>query len=152
MTDEVKTVEAPKNIPAFASAQFQGAGFMRNEWHLTLLESQDMADVERPILWKHIMARVKRGDLVEAFKPDTGEWSRFVVSASAPGFIKLGKIEGYTPEVIEIPDGALKIKWNVGKRAHDVIRAADGFVMAGGFQTKGLAASWIADHEKKVAA
>ena len=112
-----------------------------------------MADVERPLLWKHILGKIARGDVLEAFKPDTGEYAKFVVTEAGQGFIKLGRIEAFTPAEVAAPeDSALTTKWNVGKRAHDVIRKADGFVMATNFQTKEGAVAWIADHQKKVAA
>ena len=145
MTEEIK------RVPKFSARDFGVASFKRNEWRLDLTEAHALSDVENSRLWGDILGKVARGDTVEAFKPDSGEWGKFVVAEAGPGFIKLGKVEGFTPAEVEIPEGALKVKWNVGKRAFDVIRS-DGFVMSGGFQTKATAVGWISDHLKKMAA
>jgi len=140
-------------VPKFKSNDFGVASFKRNEWHLALTEAHTMEHVSNPRLWGDILGRVTRGDVVEAFKPDSGEWARFIVTEAGPGFIKIGKTESFTPEtVVEPDDTGLETKWNVGKRAFDVIRSADKFVMKGGFQTKASAVEWMADHQKKVAA
>lgn len=146
MTDQVKAV------PKFNARDFGVAEFKRTVHHLTLTEAQAIADVSNPRLWGDLLGKMVRGDVLEAFKPDTGDFAKFIVCESGPGFIRLGQIESYEPATIEVPDGALGTKWNVGKRSHDVIRLADNFVMASGFQTKDTAVAWIADHAKKVAA
>jgi hypothetical protein len=146
MTDETKA------LPKFSARDFGVAQFKRNEWRLELSEAHGMSDVENSRLWGDILGKIARGDTVEAFKADSGEWAKFVASEVGPGFIKMGRVEGYTPAAVEIPEGALKVKWNVGKRSFDVAREADGFVMSGGFQTKASAAEWINDHMKKMAA
>ncbi len=145
MTDEVKK-------PKFSARDFGVASFKRNEWRLDLTEAHALSDVENSRLWGDILGKVARGDTVEAFKADSGEWARYVVTESGLGFIKLGKTESFTPAEVAIPDGPLEVKWNVGKRSFDVKRGADGFVMSGGFQTKSAAAAWIMDHNKKMAA
>jgi len=146
MTEEIR-------VPKFKANDFGVASFKRNEWHLTLTEAHTMEHVSNPRLWAELLGKPARGDTVEVFKPDTGEWAKFVITEAAPGFIKLGKTEGFTPEaVVEPEDSGLETKWNVGKRAFDVIRSADKFPMSGGFQTKAAAIAWINDHQKKVAA
>jgi hypothetical protein len=146
MTEEIR-------IPKFRSNDFGVASYKRNEWHLMLTEAHTMEHVSNPRLWGDLLGKIVRADVVEAFKPDSGEWARFIVIEAGPGFIKLGKTESFTPEVVVAPeDIGLETKWNVGKRAFDVIRSADKFVMKGGFQTKASAVEWINDHQKKVAA
>lgn len=146
---EVKPVLKPK----FSQRDFGVSSFKRNEWHLTLQEAQTMDDVSNPRLWSDILGKQARGDTVEAFKPDTSEYAKFVVVEVGTSFIRLGKIEGFTPVAVTIADASpLQTKWNVGKRAHDVVRKADNQVMAGGFQTKDQAVAWIDDHMKKMAA
>ena len=143
--------EETRRVPRFHARDFGVAQFKRNEWRLDLTEAHEMSDVENPKLWGDILGKVARGDTVEAFKADSGEWAKFVTTEAGPGFIKLGRVEGFTPPEVEIPDGNLSVKWNVGKRAFDVKRS-DGFVMSSGFQTKASAAAWISDHLKKMAA
>lgn len=146
MTEEIR-------VPKFKASDFGVASFQRNEWRLTLTEAQTIEHVSNPRLWGDLLGKMVRGDTVEAFKPDTGEFARFVVTEAGPGFIKLGKTESFTPEAVVVPeDIGMEPKWNVGKRAFDVIRSADKFVMSGGFQTKASAVAWINDHQKKVAA
>jgi hypothetical protein len=146
MTEEIR-------VPKFKANDFGVASFQRNEWRLTLTEAHTMEHVTNPRLWGDILGKMVRGDMVEAFKPDTGDYARFVVTEAGTGFIKLGMTEAFAPEaVVEPEDVGLETKWNVGKRAFDVIRSADKFPMAGGFQTKASAVAWINDHQKKVAA
>lgn len=144
MTEEVKKQK-------FSARDFGVATFKRNEWRLDLTEAHALSDVENSRLWGDLLGKMNRGDTVEAYKPDSGEWARFVVAEAGQGFIKFGKIEGYTPPEVKVPDGALNIRWNVGKRAFDVIRP-DGFVMSAGHQTKATAVAWIEEHNKKMAA
>lgn len=139
-------------IPKFRSSDFGVSSFKKNDWHLTLTEAHTMEDVSNPRLWGDLLGRFTRGDTIEAFKPDSGAWARFVVTEVGPGFIKLGKTESFTPAEVIVPEVGLEPKWNVGKRAFDVIRSADRFVMKDGFQTKQSAVDWINDHTKKVAA
>lgn len=151
MTEEATTAPA-RTVPKFNARDFGVAEFKRAVYHLTLTEAHTLDDVPNPRLWGDLLDKMRRGDAVEAFKPDSGEYAKYIVCESGPGFIRLGKIEGYEPAEIATPDGALKTKWNVGKRVHDVIREADGYVMASGFQTKATAVAWIVDHQNKVAA
>ncbi len=144
-------VEKPKT-PKFSQRDFGVASFKRNEWHLTLMEAHSMDDVMNGRLWNDILGKPTRGDVVEAYKPDSGEFAKFLITEVGAGFIKLGKIEGYTPKEVSIPDGSLAIKWNVGKRSFDVIRRGDNYVMAKDFQSKASAVEWIEDHLKKMAA
>lgn len=142
-----------KPVPKFSARDFGVSSFKRTEWHLTLTEAHQIEHVSNPRLWGDLLGKMKRGDTIEVFKPDTGDWAKFVITEAGPGFIKLGKTESYTPEEVTVPDDAgLEPKWNVGKRAFDVIRSVDKFVMQGGFQTKASAVAWINDHQKKVAA
>lgn len=139
-------------VPKFRSNDFGVSSFKKNDWHLTLTEAHEMEHVANPRLWGDLLEKIARGDTIEAFKPDSGAWARFVVTEAGVGFIKLGKTESFTPAEVTVLDVGLEPKWNVGKRAFDVIRSADKFVMKDGFQTKQSAADWIADHTKKVAA
>lgn len=143
--------EETRRVPKFRHNDFGVASFKRNEWRLDLTEAHALSDVENSRLWGDILGRVARGDTVEAFKPDSGEWAKFVVTEAGPGFIKVGKVEAFTPADVEIPEGPLKTKWNPGKKTFGVIRE-DGFVLKDGFQTKESAAAWINDHLKKMAA
>lgn len=139
-------------IPKFRSNDFGVSSFKKNDWHLTLTEAHSMEHVSNPRLWGDLLGKIARGDTIEAFKPDSGAWARFVVTEAGVGFIKLGKTESFTPAEVIVPEVGLEPKWNVGKRAFDVIRSADRFVMKDGFQTKRAAVDWINDHTKKVAA
>ena len=118
--------EAQKPVtPRFASRDWGVASYKRNEYHLTLTPLHTMADVENARLWGDLLGKMNRGDVLEAFKPDSGEWARFVVCESGPGFIRLGKTESFTPATIDIPEGSLATRWNAGKKGHEVIRVAD---------------------------
>lgn len=137
-------------VPKFTKQMgFKLAEFAQRVHWLPLLEAHRMSDVENPVNWVHILADITRGDEIKAWKEDTGEYAKFIVLEAGKGHIKLGKIEAFVPEEVSVPDGGFEPKWNVGKRAFDVRRTADGYVMSSGFQTKASAVAWITDHMAK---
>lgn len=145
MTETIKT-------PRFKTQDFGISSYKRNDWALELQPAHSMDDVNDPLLWKDILGKQAPGDTISAFKPDTGEYGKFIVLECRAGFIRLGRIESYAPSEAKEPEGQLGLKWNVGKRAYDVIRKTDGYVMAKDFQTKTSAIAWITDHNTKMAA
>lgn len=138
--------------PRFKTADFGVSSYKATDWRLELQPSQTLDDVNDPHLWKDILGKQAPGDTIAAFKPDSGAYGKFIVLECGPGFIRLAKIEGYTPQEIKEPEGQLGLKWNPGKKSYTVIRKTDGYVMAKDFQTKASAIGWIDDHNAKMAA
>lgn len=146
----------------FRAQNFGRSDFKFNRWSLELLESETIESVMDSVSWKDIlhilMGQDKtspggRGDFIEVRKMDTGLYAEFLVLEIGAGFVKLAPIRAFEPKVEEVADSApLTTKWNVGKRAHDVIRKSDNTVMKSGFQSKGAAIDWINEHLKAMAA
>lgn len=136
--------------------------FKFNRWSVELPEEHSLEDVMEPTYWVDIASQVMghdkaapkgRGDVIEIRKLDTGLYAELIVTEVGNGFLKVRQLLRDQPAVPEVSEGSpLKTKWNVGKRSHDVVRAADGQVMASGFQTKEKAIEWIEDHLRKMAA
>lgn len=139
---------------------FAVASFVFNRWSAVLEEGQGIEDALDPSFWASqsgkIMGHDKakgRGDIIEVRKLSTGLYAELLVTEVGAGWIKVEKLRMYEPEAIAIPDrSALTTRWNDGKKCHEVVRKADGYIMSGGFQSKQTAAKWIDDHTKALAA
>lgn len=139
---------------------FGVAQYKRNEWRLELDAHFKFDDVMVPQFWANQVDKVRghnkqggRGDILEIWQPSTESYGKFLIVAIGDGYLKLRPIEAIKAPDVSVPaDSPLVTRWNVGKRGHEVIRSDDGVVMAGPFQIKGDAVSWIEDHLKKMAA
>lgn len=151
----------PARRQAFAK-EFALESFRFNTWSAELDETQTLADALDPRFWAHQAAKIMgqdksnprgRGDLIIVRKADTSLYAKLLVVEVGAGFIKVELVEKAEPAVVELADKSpLATRWNAGKKSHDVIRASDKAVMAGGFQTKASAAKWIEDHIAAMAA
>ena len=149
-----------KKRQTLTDRNFGPIGFKFNRWQAELEESQTLDDVMSPQFWSaqahKIMGQEKdkgRGDIIEVRKLSESLFAEFLVTEVGDGFIKLKLLREVEPSNVEIPkDSPLVPRWNVGRRAYDVIRTQDRTVLSGGFQTKETAANWIIDHLKKMAA
>jgi hypothetical protein len=136
--------------------------FKFNRWSAELTEDQSLEDALKPEFWVDLASQVMghdaanpkgRGDIIEVRKLDTGLYAELIVTEVNKGFLKVRLQHKDQPAIAEVSEGSpLTTKWNVGKRMHDVIRKADGQVLAAGFQSKDKAIEWIDDHLRKMAA
>ncbi len=136
--------------------------FKFNRWSVELTEAQTLADAMRPEFFAEASATIMGhnptspkglGDVIVVRKLDTGDYWELVVREVGKGYVKTQlKAECRPAEVIVPETSALTIKWNVGKRCHEVIRKDTNAVMSSGHQTKQKAADWIADHMRAMAA
>jgi hypothetical protein len=161
------TVPAAISVPAsqkpnMMDKNFALAEFKSRRWRAELTEDQIVEDTADPTFWRHQADKIMghdvlnakgRGDILEVFKPDTSEYVELLVTEIGKGFVKTRLISHSKPDDVAVPDASpLTTKWNVGKRAHEVVRKSDNAVMAGGFQSKGSALEWIERHVKAMAA
>lgn len=144
------------------SSSFGIATFKSNTWRAILDETQTLDDAMDPTFWVDQAGAIMghdvanpggRGDLIQIWKADTSQFLEVIVTAIGKGFVKVAALRAYEPkDVAEPVTSPLTTKWNVGKRAHDVVRKADNTVMQGGFQNKDEAVAWIENHIKAMAA
>lgn len=147
----------PKQRPL--TADFGLAQFKSNRWRCDLREGQKIEDVLDPSFWANQADEIMRplhkgrGDIIEVWKLDTCEFAELIVVETGKGFVRTVLLRAESVPDVNVADvSPLTTRWNVGVRAHEVIRRADGVVMQQGFQTKAAAVAWIADHAAKVAA
>ena len=141
----------------FSERNFGLAEFKRNVWHLQLEENESFDDAQNGSSWSNLVAKIVGhdkirgvGDRIEIWKPDTGAFGEMIINEIGPGYVRASFIRAYEPKPVEIEDSVpFVIRWNVGKRKHEVLRRADNQVMAGDFQSKAKAAEWINDHMAK---
>jgi hypothetical protein len=136
--------------------------FKFNRWSAELTEEQSLEDALKPEFWVDLASQVMghdpanpkgRGDIIEVRKLDTGLYAELIITEVNKAYLKVRMQHKDQPAVAEVAEGSpLTTKWNVGKRTHDVIRKADGQVLASGFQAKEKAIEWIEDHLRKMAA
>lgn len=142
----------------FRESNFGLAEYKRNVWHLKLEENETFDDAMNGPSWSNLVAKIVGhdksrgpGDRIEVWKPDTGAFGEMIINEIGAGYVRANFIRAYEPKISEIPEGVPFVtRWNVGKRAHDVLRKADNQVMAGGFQSKDKAIEWINDHMAKM--
>lgn len=141
----------------FRAQNFGLAEFQRNVWHLRLEEGESFDDALNGPSWSNLVSQIighdktrGPGDRIEVWKPDTGAFGEMIINEIGPGYVRANFIRAYEPKAVEIPDDVpFTTRWNVGKRAHEVLRRADNQVMAGPFQSKPKAIEWITDHMAK---
>jgi len=143
-------------------SRFAVASFRYNRWSADLDETQTLEDALEPSFWSSAVDKIMGhdklnpkgiGDIIEVRKRDTALFAELMVLEVGPGFIKVDLIRKYEPPAVPvIEDAPFTTKWNVGRRAHEVIRKGDHQVMASGFQSKDGAAAWIAKHMTAIAA
>jgi hypothetical protein len=136
--------------------------FKFNRWSAELTEEQSLEDALKPEFWVDLAPQVighdptnlkGRGDIIELRKLDTGLYAELIITEVNKAYLKVRLQHKDQPPVAEVSEASpLATKWNVGKRMHDVIRKADGQVLAAGFQSKEKAIEWIDDHLRKMAA
>src|SRR5262245_3755705 len=136
------------------------ASFNFTRWSAVLEKEQALEDALEPAFWSSHVGKILghdtmqgRGDIIEIRKLDSGLYAELLVVEAGAGFIRVEVVHRHEPKPIELPANVpFTTRWNAGKRLHEVIRKADGAVMAGNFQTRGSAARWIAEHMKALAA
>lgn len=145
------------------TGNFGPSGFKFTVWSYELQETDTQEDTLDPRFWRDVAAAVMgvdkinpngRGNEIRCWKPDTSHLFYLVIVEIGPGYIKTKLIRDAGAEAVKpLPENSpLSVKWNPGKKSHDVIRAGDNTVLKAGFQTKQAAAEWIADHLKSMAA
>lgn len=159
-----RTEDGPAVAPKqrIRSSVFGVQSYMFTRWSAELTEAQTIEDALDPTFWADIAHKIigedkakpkGRGDIIEVRKLDTGLYAELLIVETGPGFIRTQVIRSAEQASVDIPEKSpLGTKWNVGTKRHDVVRKADGVVLAGNFQTKSAAAAWITDHLKKLAA
>jgi len=122
----------------------------------------------RPDFWMHNVHRITGGGdtpnfnaavghKIDVWKADTASGRMYRIVSIGKGFIRLMEIErSEAPPVPEMkPSGALKMRWNPGKKGHEVVRQeTEGSVtvLSPAFQTKGEAVEWINKFTEQMAA
>lgn len=160
MTDPTP-MPADKRPQRLLNNAFGVESFKFNRWSAVLTETQTLDDALRPeffaeqsstIMGHNPGAPSGRGDIIIVRKPDTNGYWELHIDEIGKGFIKTTLKADVKREPVEIPEGGLTTKWNVGRLCHEVIRKDTGAVMFTGFQTKPAAVQWITDHLKAMAA
>ena len=155
------TQATPKVLPRKSmDRNFGVESFKHNRWSYDLDETESLEDAQRPEFWAGVVDKISghdkqggRGDIIAVRKLDSGLYAELLILELGPGYIRTQLVRESIPAEVTVPeDSGLTTRWNVGKRAHDVIRVSDKQVMAGGFQTKAGAAEWINKHTKAMAA
>jgi hypothetical protein len=150
---------APKPAPRRAlDRDFGLESYKYNSWAYDLEEPFTFEDVMNPAFWstqaQKVMGHDKtkpkgRGDMLLVRELRTGSLRKYLILEIGGGFIKLGEIEAYRPVEVKLDENApLKVRWNKQKSTHEVVRKADGEVLAGGFQLRDSATDWAKAHLK----
>lgn len=141
---------------------FGAASFGFNRWTAILEEGQTIEDALKDTFWGHVADKVKgfdktkpagKGDIIEVRSFDLADYCELYIVAVSNGAlsVRLMRMDKAVEPVAIAEDSPLDIKWNVGKRAYDVIRKEGREVVSSGHQTKQAAAGWIADTLKRAA-
>jgi hypothetical protein len=136
------------------------AEFKRRRWAADLDEAQSLEDALEPAFWSHMVEAIMgqdkkggRGDIIEVYKADTSQFAELLIVEIGVGYVKTKLLRDTGADDAQLPEDApLKTKWNFGAKTHDVVRADDGTLIQGGFQTKSAAIEWINNHQVKMAA
>jgi hypothetical protein len=128
---------------------FKEIGFAYTRWAVTLPETGQIEDVENHEFWKHIVKKMKPGDIVEVRSVDHSVFAEVYIRATDPyAVVQIMRAHKLGDETKV--DGAFTVKWVIGKKSHCVF--LNGQELRSGFQTKEQAAAWVEDHKRQVAA
>lgn len=153
----LKTVEQRRLI----SKDFGLVQFKHNRWSADLTEQQTIEDAVNPVFWANVAdiimgadkaAPKGRGDIIEVRKLDASLYAELLIIEIGKGYVKTLLVRGAEPPEVVVPEESPLIpKWNVGRRAFDVVRKGDSEVMSQGHQTKHAAVEWINKHRAVMA-
>jgi hypothetical protein len=135
---------------------FKEISFANTRWSINLPEPGDdvklddrLADLENHEFWKHVVKKMKPGDVVEVRTVDHEVFAEVYIRATDP-FAVVQVMRAHKLGNETKVEGNFTIKWVIAKKSHVVF--LNGQELRTGFQTKEAAAAWIDEHKKQVTA
>lgn len=149
------TVPLTRGKRQIAAARFKEAAQVRNEWVITPEEGTPFEAVLREDYWSHIASRLRPCDIIEVHAEDATFFARLYVRTAGRLWAKVAVMEfvDFTKDApVAVRDTGHEVKWKGPHMKWAVIRTADKEAVQGGFENKEIAAGWLADYLKQVAA
>ena len=127
--------------------------FKHQTWAVTLPTDFDYALLFEQETWKHIAAKIQRGDTITVRSIEGSFYADLYVRASDKTWVQVSEIRKIVfDDGGESVAGGYGIKWYGPKALHGVFRVKDNERIKGNFQTKELAAEWLKNHIDQTAA
>jgi hypothetical protein len=128
-------------------SDFKEIGFAYTRWAVTLPETGEIEDVENHDFWKHIVKKMKPGDMVEVRNAEHSIFAEVYIRATDPfavvEILRAHKI-GRDVEIA----GNFTVTYVPSRKSHCVYLNKQ--LLREGFQTREAAAAWVEDHKKQV--
>lgn len=134
-------------------ANFKQSVQATRRWSVSTVDGAPFDDLLRPGYWTHVAAKLTPGDIIEVHAVDGSYYAELYVRSTSKLealVAVLAKYEFTTAESIVAPGYATK--WRGPARRWGVVRIDDGSVVRDGFQTEDLAAGFLLDYRRSMAA
>lgn len=134
-------------------SHFKQAAQATRRWSVTTPDGVSFDDLLRPDYWTHVAAKLTPGDIIEVHAVDASYYAELYVRVTSKLEARvavLTKYEFTSAESVEAPGYA--VKWRGPARRWGVVRVNDGTVVRDGFQTEDLAAAFLLDYRRDMAA
>lgn len=157
----MSVVEISRSRQRILPKDFKLVEYAANRWSAILNEGQTLEDAMQPEFWQHVarddQRGMKAGDVIEVRIFDHSFFAELYVRKVDPGtalvaLLRLIDFVDRAAAKAEGPAPVLTTRWNLGRKAFDVIRASDREVISSGHKLKEDAQAWIANHLKSLRA
>jgi hypothetical protein len=142
-------------MKALIPTHLKAAEYARGHWRVVVPLDIEQLDALKPEYWAHVANIVKVGDKIELFAEDGSWYVETIALYVAKATVKLGAISGAVFST-ELPKGFVtedfEIKWSGPRALWRVIRLKDKSVVHTGAATREIAAAWLNDYQRALAA
>ena len=154
IAESVKPVKAPEQPRTISVRDFKLCEYEYARFSARLAENVSFEDTLKPEFWVHVAHILqktpvtnepdKAGAIIELRTIDHSFYAELYVRAvQEKGLIvsTLREPVYFGPKAVS--SETFDVKWNVGKRAYDIVRKSDREIVKGGVPTKEAAQDWI---------
>lgn len=135
-------------------AQFKLAAFATRRWSVTTNDGETLEDTLAPSYWTHVAGKLTPNDIIEVHAVDGSYYAELYVRSVSRLEASVAVLAKYEFNQTDAPafDADYEVKWRGPARRWGVIRVKDKAVVRDGFQTQDLAAMFLMDYRRSVAA
>lgn len=154
VTEEMK-VEVPAiGQSTITTTSLQPAEHFRSHYCAAVGPKATPNDILRPAFWTHVASKLRRMDKIEVIPEHEGWYAELLVVSTGIGFAKVAMIRFLEIEVDEEQDADLSttVEWGGVEHKYRIIRKADRYAIASGFESKASAMQAQSVHERALAA
>lgn len=151
----VEELKSAKPVIKLRGADMTEAEVKRTSFVATAAMGVTVKDMLNPIYWANVARRLKIRDRIEVMAEDGSFVAEFMVIErhnAAAKVVTIFYLELRKKDVAEVVEEDYTLKYRGINKRWSVIRNADSVVLHEGSDSKELAAAWLSEHKKAMAA